>query len=155
MTPPTCDWVYFIQTTAAFPYTRDEVGWCLGPSKNKDNAMCQLFFQQIGKIVLRQTTRRLRPEELTVTNVSELNTRTLFDSETRDRIGDSISLPENEGEDSMEPNYFDADSDDVDAFENSIPNANAVESIINRINQQFMADLLINAKILIFQDETV
>ena len=55
----------------------------------------------------------------------------------------------------MEPCNFDADSDDEDAFENIIPDANAVESIINRINQQFMADLLINAKILLFQDETV
>jgi hypothetical protein len=42
----------------------------------------------------------------------------------------------------MEPYDFDADSDDEDAFENIILEANAAKSIINRINQQSMADLL-------------
>ena len=69
----------------------------------------------------RRTVRRLRPEELTVTNVSELNKRTSFDSEIRDIIGDLISLPENAGKDSMERNDLNADSKDEDAFEKVSP----------------------------------
>ena len=99
------EWVYFRQKTAAFPYLREELGRCLSPTKNKGNEMCQWILQQNGKIVPRRTIRRLRPEELTFSNVSELNKRTSFDSEIRDRIGDSVSLPENEGEDSMEPHF--------------------------------------------------
>ena len=92
-------------------------------------------FQKNGKIFLRQTIRRLKPEELIVTNISELNKRILFDSETRDRIEDSISLPENEGKYSMEPDDFGKDSDDEDASENIIPDTDAIDSVGNRINQ--------------------
>jgi hypothetical protein len=47
-----------------------------------------------------------------------LNTRYLFHTEIRDRIGDLISLSENKGKDPMEPDDFDADSTNEDAFEN-------------------------------------
>ena len=50
------------------------------------------------------------------------------------------------GKDSMEHNDFDADSEDKDA---------SVDSVANQINQQSKADLLINAEILLPQDEEV
>ena len=105
--------------------------------------------QQNGTIVPRQTIRHLRPEELTVTNVLELNKRNLFDSEIRDRIGDSVSLPENEGKDSIGSDDFDADSKYEDAFEICVPEVIAIDSVGNMINQQSAADLLINAEILL------
>ena len=57
-----------------------------------------------------------------------------------------IYLPENKGKDSVEPDDFDADSKDEDVFENIIPDADPVGSIDNSINQQYVADLLINAE---------
>ena len=118
--------------------------------------MCRWILQQNGKFVPQQTIRRLRPEELTVTNVSESNKRNSFDAEIRDRIGESISLPENEGRDSLDPDYnFDVDSEDEDAFKNIVPKADDVDSVGNRINQQSVADLLINADILLPRGEAV
>ena len=64
-------------------------------------------------------------------------------------------LPENKDNDSVEPDDFDADSEDEDAFENSIPDADVVDSVGNQINQQSVTDILINAEILIPQDEAV
>jgi hypothetical protein len=51
-------------------------------------------FQQNDEIIPQRTSRRLRPEEVNVTNVLELNRRTLFDSATKDKIGNSIYLQE-------------------------------------------------------------
>ena len=107
--------------------------------------MCQWILQQNGKIVPRRTIRRLWPEELTVTNLSELKKRNSSDAKIRDRIGDFISLPENEGKESMEHDQFDADSENEDAFENIVPEADAVNSVGNRINQQSVADLMIDS----------
>ena len=98
---------------------------------------------------------RLRPEELTVINVSELNKRNSFESEIRDIIGDSFSLKENQGKKLMEQDDFDVDSEDEDVFENVVSNADAVDSVGNQINQQSVTDILINAEILIPQDEAV
>ena len=88
--------------------------------------------------------------------MSESNKRNSFDAEIRDRIGDSIFLPENKGRDSLDPdNNFDVDSEDEEAFENIVPEADAVDSVGNRTNQQSMADLLIHAEILLPQGEAV
>ena len=51
----------------------------------------------------------------------------------------------------MEPDDFDADSEDVDAFENFVPEADVVDSVSNIMNQQSVPDLLINADILLPQ----
>ena len=93
--------------------------------------MCQWVFKQNFKIGPQQIIRRLEPVELTVTNVSQLNKRHLFDSEIRDLIRDSIYLLEKEGKYSMEQDDFDTDSEDEDAFENIIPNADSLDSVGN------------------------
>ena len=41
---------------------------------------------------------------------------------------------------------FDADSENEDAFENIIPDADAVDSVCNRSNQQSVTDLLFNLR---------
>ena len=67
----------------------------------------------------------------------------MFDVVFRDRIGDSISLPENKGRDSLDPEDFDTDySEDEDTFENTVPEADDIESLGNESNQQSVADLL-------------
>ena len=35
------EWVYFRQNTAVWPYQSEELGQCLGPTKNEGNEMCQ------------------------------------------------------------------------------------------------------------------
>ena len=67
------------------------------------------------------------------------------------RIGDSIYLPQNEGKNSIEPDDFDKASEDKDTFENVVPKADAVDYVGNRSNQQFVANLLISAEILLPQ----
>jgi hypothetical protein len=47
------EWVYFRQDTAQFPYLGEQLGRCLGPTKNEGNEMCQWVLQQNGQIVPR------------------------------------------------------------------------------------------------------
>ena len=58
------EWVYFRETTAAFPYPAHVLGRCLGPAKNEGNEMTQWVLKQNGEIVPRRTMRSLTPEEL-------------------------------------------------------------------------------------------
>ena len=142
-------WIYFWQQTAAFPYQKEELGRCLGPAKNEGNGMCQWVFQQNGRVIPRRTLQRLRPEESTVSNESELNKIRAFDAEIKQRLGGSIEVPK-EKRDSLDlDKNYEVDSDNEFAFENIIQEADAVDSIGNNINQQSIADLLINAKILL------
>ena len=53
------EWVYFRQQTADFPHQKEELGRCLGPTKNEGNEMCQWVLQRNGQIVPRRTLRRL------------------------------------------------------------------------------------------------
>ena len=69
------EWMYLRQKTAAFTFQKEELGICLGPTKNDGNEMCQWVLQKNGQVVLRLTHRRLRSEELTVTNETESNKR--------------------------------------------------------------------------------
>ena len=57
------EWVHFRQNTPSFPYQKEELGRCLGPTKNEDNERCQWILQQNRQIVTQRILRRLRPEE--------------------------------------------------------------------------------------------
>ena len=85
------EWVYFLQHTAVFPYQKEELGRCLGPTNNEGNQMCQWILQQNGQIVPRRTFRRLRPIELSVTNEAEATKRAEFDAAIKEYLGDSIT----------------------------------------------------------------
>ena len=54
------EWVYFRHKTADFPFQKEELGRCLGPTKNDGNEMCQWVLHQNGQVVLRRNIRRLR-----------------------------------------------------------------------------------------------
>ena len=40
------EWMYFCQNTASFPYQKEELGRCLGPTKNEGNEMSQWIIQK-------------------------------------------------------------------------------------------------------------
>ena len=87
------EWVYFRQHTAQFPRQKSELGRCLGPTKINGNEMCQWVLQHNGQVVPRRTLRRLKPEEISPTNVAEANKRAAFDAEIKSRLGDSVIKP--------------------------------------------------------------
>ena len=144
------EWVYFRQQKAQFPQQKSELGRCLGPTKNEGNEMCQWVLQQNGQVVPRRTLRRLKPEEISPTNVSEANKRAAFDAEIKRRLGDSIVKPPPLQMRRMDPtNNFDYESDDELATANVVPVADAVDATGRRLNQQSVTDLLINAEVML------
>ena len=52
--------------------------------------MCIISIPYKTRFVPRRTLRRLRPEEYTISNESELNKIRAFDNEIKMRLGDSI-----------------------------------------------------------------
>ena len=148
------EWVQFRQHTAVFPYQKEELGRCLGPTKNEGNEMCQWILQQNGQIVPRRTLRRLRPIELSVTNEAEATKRAEFDAAIKEDLGDSITPAPIKQKQWIDPmNKFDYDEMDEDDYENIFPEADAVDARGSPINQQSVADLLINAEVLLPQGE--
>ena len=112
--------------------------------------MCQWVLQQNGQVVPRRTLRRLKPEEISPTNVSEANKRAAFDAEIKRRLGDSIVTPPPQRMNRIDPtNNFDYDSDDELATANVVPAADAVDATGKPLNQQSVTDLLINAEVML------
>ena len=70
----------------------EELGRCIGPTKNDGNEMCQWLLQQNGQVVPRRTLRRLRSEELTITNETESNKRADFDADIKNHSEILLSL---------------------------------------------------------------
>ena len=117
--------------------------------------MCQWVLQQNGQVVPRRTLQRLKPEEISPTNIAEANKRAAFDAEILRRSGDSVVKPPPLRETRMDPiNNFDYDSDDDLATVNVIPAADAIDATGKPINQQSMTDLLINAEVLLPQGDS-
>ena len=85
------EWMYFRQNTAVWPYQSEELGRCLGPTKNEGNEICQWILQQNLQIVPRRALRHLRPEETTVTNEAEAAKRAAFDAAVKEGLGDSTT----------------------------------------------------------------
>ena len=85
------EWVYFHQKTSAFTFHKQELGRCIGPTKNGGNDMCQWVLQKNGQVVPRRNLRSLRSEELTVTNETESNNCADFDADIKESLGDSIA----------------------------------------------------------------
>ena len=76
-------WVHFFLKTSAFPFQNEDIGICLGPTNIDGNDMCQWVPQQNGQVFLRITLRRLRLEELILTNETESNKRASFDADIK------------------------------------------------------------------------
>ena len=117
--------------------------------------MAQWILQQNGQVIPRRTLRRLRQEETSPYNLVEKVKRDAFDSDIRELLGDSISVPPMPVPEANDPsNDFDfADLDELDA-DVVTPEADAIDSQGRPINQQSIADLLINADVLLDQGET-
>ena len=49
------EWVYFREHKAQFPVQKNELGRCLGPTKNEGNEMYQWVLRQNGQVVPRMT----------------------------------------------------------------------------------------------------
>ena len=77
------EWVYFRHHTAAFPYQKEVLERCLGPTKDEGNKMTQWILQENGLVVLRRTLRRLRQEEISPYNLIEKAKRDAFDSDIK------------------------------------------------------------------------
>jgi len=92
------DWIYY-RDNKSFPRPREVLGRVLGPAKNQGNEMAQYVLQINGKVVVRRTLRRLRPDELAASNEVESRRRSLFDNAIQQLLGTSYSshpiLPEN------------------------------------------------------------
>ena len=103
-----CEWVYFREHKAQFPGQKNELGRCLGPTKNEGNEMCQWILRQNEQVVPRRTLRRLKPEEISPTNVAEANKRAACDAAIKETLGDSIVKPPPLAPPRMDPtNNFD------------------------------------------------
>jgi hypothetical protein len=58
------EWVYFREDSASFPFEKEQLGRCLGPTKNEGNEMAQWVLKDNGKVLPRRTLRRLSTAEL-------------------------------------------------------------------------------------------
>ena len=85
------EWVYFRQKTPAFQFQKEELVICLGPTKNDVNDMFQWVLQKNGQVVPKRNIRRLRSEDLNVTNETESNKRAAFDVDIQEPLEDSIA----------------------------------------------------------------
>ncbi len=45
------EWGYFQDVKTAFPYQKECLGCCLGPTKNEGNVMAQWILKENGKVV--------------------------------------------------------------------------------------------------------
>ena len=75
--------MHFLHKTAVFPFQKGDLGKCLGTTKNDGNEMFQWVLQKNVQVVPRVTLRRLRSEELTVTNDTESKNRASFDADIK------------------------------------------------------------------------
>jgi hypothetical protein len=95
-------------------------------------------------------------EELSPTNHVERTKREAFDAEIKRRLGNSLAVPKKPIVEAHDPaNDFNYD-DEVDegSPDHVVPEADAVDSTGRPINQQSVADLLINAEVLLGHGET-
>lgn len=89
------EWVKFrrIGPSAAYPLPSEQLGRCLGPSKNRGNAMSQNVMLKDGSVLPIQTLRSLTGAELE--NEYEVKARKDFDVSINKLYGDHINPPEN------------------------------------------------------------
>ena len=66
------------------------LGRVLGPTKNSGNEMCQWVLNVHGNVLPRRSLRRLRPDELRETNLSEARKCHTFDTAIYQRLGNGL-----------------------------------------------------------------
>ena len=154
------DWVYFWDGSSKYPYPKQSLGRCLGPTKNEGNEMCQAILKQNGKVVPRRSCRPLNAGELAPSNLVEAQKRAEFDAAIKQKMGDSFSpavpvpshrIPEsrrgisrsNPQDDTFDP-YAGVEEPHIE-----VPEADCVDATGKPILQQSLADTLINTEVLL------
>ena len=163
------EWCYFRQHKTSFPYLQQELGRCLGPTKNEGNEMCQWVLQRNGKIVPRRTLRRLTHDEASPHNEVERRKREDFNQQIERKLGNSFTLEgirtnrreKSDNNDRSDPvSVMDFDPDTFVPYESEeeplqfLPEADIRDAAGEQLNQQSVSDLLINAKVLLPQGES-
>ena len=88
-------------------------------------------------------------------NVIERSKREAFDKRIKELLGDSLTLPEESPIKNLDPmNNFDYGGEDALSADFVIPPSEAVDASRRPINQQSVADLLINAEVLLNHEDT-
>lgn len=156
------EFVYYRdKATALYPNQLECLGRCLGPAKNEGNEMAQYILTIKGTIVPRRSVRRLRVDELALSNETEALKRSQFDAAIRQKLGDSFTLPAvpvqvgdtDPDEDDFEPFPEDADGEEGSP-DTAVPNADLVDATGKPILQQSLADTLITAEVKLPQGDS-
>ena len=138
--------------TGNFSYPSHVLGRCLGPAKNEGKKLLQWVLKQHGKIVPRQTMRKLTPDELLCE--SEIKKREVFDSAIKTRYGDSFNLPERikskRGNTQDDDGTFELPFDKVAP---EIPEADITDAEGQPLHPSYTAEILMNAEVLLPQRE--
>ena len=74
------EWLYYRDKLAAFPFQKECLGRCLGPSKNEGNVMANRILTPNGTVIPRRSIRRLTLDEYSVSNEVEMAKRTVFNA---------------------------------------------------------------------------
>ena len=148
---------------------KEELGRCLGPTKNEGNGMTQWVLQQNCQIVPRRTLRRLRAAERAPSNEAEAAKRAEFDAAIKVKLGNSFAaaeevdaqdVPNPFAEDTanhapdFDPNTFVPYEDEATAPQTT-PEADIIDARGRPVNQQSVTDVLINAEVLLPQGESM
>ena len=110
------EWVKFrrVGPEAAYPYPSEHLGRCLGPARNKGNAMSQHVLLMNGKIIPVQTLRSLTTAELD--SELEQRKRKEFDDAILKLYGDYRSVPptwvKRRRKDDDQEQYIDVEEDE-------------------------------------------
>ena len=114
------EWVYFRENANLFPLPKEALGRCLGPAINAGNAMSQWVLNRNGTVLPKQTLRKLTPQELR--DPEEIKKREEFTQAIQNKLGDSISLPDEslEEEEDAEPEASMPEADDIPDYDEYI-----------------------------------
>ena len=126
---------------------KERLGRVLGPAKNHGNIMTQWVLTSNGTIVPRRTLRRLKEEELH--NPTELQKRDVFTSVIQSKLGDSMTPPPQDTEDSR----FDEATRDDEVSPRTMPENEITDCHGTPLCQQSIVDKLIGAEVLLPQGE--
>lgn len=146
-------WCYYREKTAQFPNPQEVLGRVLGPARGEGNEMAQWVLKANGRVVPRRSCRPLRTAE--IHSPTELKKRQTFDELIERRHGTSINPPKpkptDESNESPEDDDRSSDTDD----EVTPDVEDIVDSTGRLLDQQPYYDKLINAEIMLQQDDKV
>ena len=138
-----CEFCYYRENTAKFPFNKEVLGRVLGPVRGEGNEMAQWILKANGNVVPHRSPRKLSVAELHSKTESEK--RDVFDKLIKRRWGTSITPPKTS--DQTEDSNFEEHTDE-DEDPRVIPETeDTVDSRGRLIDQQPVCDRLINAKV--------